>query len=76
MKAEAAKAAAEAAETEVAADESCSKVLRRARLHLNATPPIVTLQDVKQAMQHLLEALYCRRLTMWLWDAANRAVAA
>ena len=55
---------------------SCSEVLRRARLHLKAAPPIISQKDVKQAMQHLLEAVYCRRLDMWVWEAVNRAVAA
>ena len=30
---------------------------------------------IQRAVTHLLEARYCRRLDMWTWEGANRAVA-
>jgi hypothetical protein len=52
-----------------------SEVLRRARRSLKAPMPLTSLDDVKKAVQHLKEAVYCRRLDMWVWAVASRAKA-
>ena len=57
-----------------------SEVCQRARRNLKhgirgAQGTVITADKLKRAIDHLQQAILCRRLDMWTWESANRAMA-